>query len=1145
MDYDLHTQFDPRSEPVPESTLERLSAFAERWNGRVGREEQLSQSFLNDLCDALGTDRPHEGDGEYAFEHRIAIAHGAGHGKIDLYKAGHFLLEAKCGRNDRSEPGSAPVRGTKPYIAYIQRAYEDQARLYAASLSAPPPLVIVVDIGHRFWIWRRKEGRYAGFDSPECLSFTLDDLADEENARVLWAAFERPEILDVHRFQARVTEEVAETLAPLAASLEARIGDSQRVARFLIRCLFCMFAEDVALLPDQDFTKLLDLAARRVKPFHKTAAALFETMQTGGVFNMERVRRFNGALFRDTEAFELTEAELTALMNAAGLNWAHVEPAIFGTLIERALSARERQRLGAHYTPRSFVERLVRPTVEEPLRFRWNTVLARVRDLMGADLEHPTHDGALKEARELVDAFRAELAGLAILDPACGTGNFLYVSYAVLKELEYEVLAVRDRLEPIAGTLGLKGAAVVPGQFHGIEVDAFAAEIAQLVLWIGHLQWELRHTRFSQISDPVIPEQRSIEHRDALLTWESTTPRIDEHGAPVTRWDWRTFIEAPTHDGLIPDPNARVPVVDLHGVGRAPWPEADFIVGNPPFVGNKMMRDRLGDGYVEALRATYAEVPSTVDYVMYWWHRAGEATASGRTRRFGFITTNSIRQTFNRGVMAALLGDKKAPLRITLAVPDHPWVDDGADVRISMTAAERADGSSEPPLFAEVTAEDRGFEDLDVDRRRVPAIHVDLKVGVDVTQAVPLLANEGLSFQGMNLVGKGFRLTADEVRALGFDPADLPPVIKPYLNAREMMQTRQHRYVIDAFGLSAEELRDAYPSCYQWLLDRVKPERDRNNRASYRDRWWLFGEARGKLRAAWEGLGRYVMTPETSKHRVFDWSPAGTVPDHKLYAVCLDEWWAFGLLQSGAHSTWGLASGGRMGVGNDPTYNNTRCFLPFPFPDLTAAHRARLNDLGERLHTFRDAAKARNPKLTLTTQYNLLAALREGRKLTKKEQGLHAALGTSQLRDLHDALDAAVAEAYGWPTDLDDQQILARLVELNRARADEEARGTVRWLRPDRAPEQVQTQAVAKELQAKAQQKGAPKWPTDKQDPARTERVARVLSTVLHSPAPMTPEAIAQGFKGARRDQVQAIVDQLVSMSLLVKAGEGGAVRGV
>lgn len=1131
--------FDPAARHVPAETLERLQAFADNWYGKVGNEQQLSQSFLRELCHALGVPPPYTGEipeEDYTFESPVAAPGGSSRGRIDLYFKDHFILEAKCGRSNKSEPGSAPVRGSKAYVDYIKRAYLDQAHVYASLLPEPPPILIVVDVGWHFWIWRGFDGQYQPFHSPDRLDIPLDRIADEDMARVLLYCFEDPNALDPARYQARISEEAAEQIATLAKDLGDSGHDPEVVARFLMRCLFCMFAEDVDLLPAGHFTKLLVGALHRPELFQAEATRLFRVMDKGGDYNWENIRCFNGALFQDAEALPLDAKQVRVLADASALNWAHVDPAIFGTLLERALDPEERHRLGAHFTPRRYVERVVRAAVEEPLRAEWELVQARAHEV----LEEEGGEGskAQKAAQGILEAFLERLNQVRVLDPACGTGNFLYISYALLKGIEHEVMEELATLGGAQEGLALEGESVVPEHFLGIEVKEWAAEIAQLVLWIGHLQWKVLHLGLGHVRDPVLSPERSIQCRDALIDWDKVRPRTDTDGHPVLRWDGHSTKVHPVTGKDVPDESKMVQEREYIGVRQSSWPRADFVVGNPPFIGNKRMRELLGDAYAEAVRGAYPDVPKTVDFVMYWWHRAADLCHQGELRRFGLICTNSLRQTQNRQVLEAHM-KKDPPLRLVMAIPDHPWVDDGADVRISMTVAQRSDPSVQA-LARRGEVEEEGKRgkvkvEVPVAWRAVRQIHADLSSGPALSSAVKLEANVNVSFQGMNLVGKGFRLSREQVIELGYHPSALPPVIRPYLNTWEMMHRSKDRFVIDAFGLSAEELKERHPSAYQWLFDYVKPERDHNRRPSRKRNWWLFGETVGKLRRRLAGLQRYIVTPETSKHRVFQFLDVVVCPDHKLYAIVLDDAYYLGVLSSRAHVLWATSAGGRQGIGNDPTYNNTRCFLTYPFPVPSKEQRAVIAGLAEDLDAYRKRIQAEHPEAELTKMYNLLAKLRAGKQFTKKDRELHLKVGTDELRRLHDELDSAVTAVYGWPVDLSDEDLLERLVALNAERAAEEAAGTVRWLRPEydtgkAAPARQYDLITTKEEDRR------PAWPA-KTDPVA--QLAAVLGAVQAASGPMDAEAVASNFHNAPRQRVTEIMTLLAAQRLIVDVGGG------
>jgi hypothetical protein len=1122
-----------------------IADFIARWSASAAAERANKDLFLTELCDALGVPRPDPATGDvyrdtYVFEKSaFLLKEGprSSTGFVDLYKAGCFILEAKQGSNDASTRTGTARRGTGGWSNAMQEAF-GQALQYARTLDDPPPFLIVCDIGHCFDLYAAFDGSldYRPFPDPRRSRIFLSKLAD--HADTLRAIFLDPRSLDPAKHAAKVTRDIAGHLAELAKGLEAEGHEPERIARFLMRCLFTMFAEDAGLLPERIFTN--ELEKTWIKDPSKFAAgceSLWRAMEAGNDFGyLGKLLRFNGGLFQDPTALPLTRPDLERLLEAAKASWVAVEPAIFGTLLERALDPRERHRLGAHYTPRAYVERLVKPTIEEPVRAEWDTVRTQVHQLVA--------QGKEQDAREAVKGFLRHLCSIRVLDPACGTGNFLYVTLDFFKRLEGEVVKLLFDLGEKQESLAMAGGfTVTPAQFLGIEVKPWAREIANLVLWIGCLQWQLRSRGdASHFPEPVLREYGNIECRDAVLAWDRIEPVLDESGNPVTRWDGVTTKTSPVTGEQIPDDTARVPVVRYVNPSRAEWPRADYVVGNPPYVGNKRMRLALGDGYVEALRAAHDDVPETADLVMYWWNQAARLTSAGEILRFGLITTNSITQTFNRRIVQAWLGAKK-PVSIVFAIPDHPWVDsvDGADVRVAMTVA--ISGGREGELL-EVTTERAGDDDAAqiMFNRRIGRVHADLSIGAAVHAAVKLQANEGMSYQGPILVGEGFRLTPDELTALGIDKVALPSVVRPYVIGRDIVQRREERYVIDFFGLSEREAREAYPALHHHVLVRVKPERDENRMESRRRDWWIFGANAPKMRYALRGLRRFIVTVETSKHKPFVFLPEGVCPDHKLYAVASDDAYLLGVLSAKVHRVWALAAGGRLGVGNDPTWTNTTCFLPYPFPDSDAAHRARIRDLGERLDSHRAQRQQTVPTLTLTAIYNVLEKARSGASLTPAERRAYDdALGAT-LQQLHDELDAAVFDAYGWPHDLTDEQILERLVALNAERAEEERRGLIRWLRPEFQNPQGEKAAqgalvdVGGGKAAKSKKLAAQPAAWPKELPSRIAAVRTVLESRRGA---ASTEELAKAFRNAKRAEVASILESLSMLGLAVAKREG------
>jgi hypothetical protein len=653
---------------------------------------------------------------------------------------------------------------------------------------------------------------------------------------------------------------------------------------------------------------------------------------------------------------------------------------------------------------------------------------------------------ALKSA-----SFTTSCATCACSTPPAAAGNFLYVTLEHLKRLEGEVLNQLEALGEAQDKLALEGETVTLQQLRGIELNERAAALAELVLWIGYLQWHIRTRGNKAVAEPVIHDYGNIEHRDAVLECDDQELAYDEHGELLTRWDGQTYKPHPVTGALVPDEAALVPQWKYIRPRKAVWPQADFIVGNPPFIGAAPMRAALGDGYVEALRIVRRDVPESADFVMYWWSHAAALVSEGKARRAGLITTNSLRQTFNRRVVQAAIAQG---VGLAFAIPDHPWVDsaNGAAVRIAMTVAERAIQAGRLLMVIDEQPGEHGEVTVTLAERQ-GLIHADLTVGANVSGTRALQANSGISSRGVMLFGAGFIISPDEAARLGLGKIPgLDRHIRDYRNGRDLTDTPRGVKVVDTFGLTAEQLRTLYPAAYQWLLERVKPERDANRDAPIRENWWLHGRTRGEIRLALNGLDRYIATVETAKHRTFQFLDASILPDNKLIAIALTDPMCLGILSSAIHVSWALAAGSWLGFGNDPVYVKTRCFETFPFPDLdtglTPQLRERIAALAEQIDAHRKRQQAAHPGITLTGMYNVLEALREGRELTAKEKAIHEQGLVGVLKDLHDDLDAAVLAAYSL-TDVPQPEWLQRLVELNARRADEERRGIVRWLRPD------------------------------------------------------------------------------------------------
>jgi hypothetical protein len=1024
----------------------QIDTFLARWRAAGGSERANYQLFIADLCALLDVDSPQPAnedtrDNPYVFERRVIFHHGDGstsNGFIDCYKRGSFIGEAK-----KIRAGSE----TRQFDDALLRA-RGQAENYARHLPADegrPPFLVVLDVGNVIELYAEftcTGGSYTPFPDPRSHRIRLDDLSKPEIRARLQAVWHDPHSLDPARRTARATREIAVRLARVAQSLEGRY-QPERVAAFLSRCLFSMFAEDVGLLPKVDnegaFTGLLKTLQKAPEQFVPLVAELWKAMDEGkfSVAIRAQLPRFNGKLFKNPEVLPVDRGQIELMLEAAQADWAEVEPAIFGTLLESALNPLERHDLGAHYTPRAYVDRLVLPTVIEPLRANWHDTQAAALLL--------ANEGKLKDAADLVRAWHHKLCTTRVLDPACGSGNFLYVTLEHMKRLEGEVLDTLAQLGDTQQRLEVEGLTVDPHQFLGLEINPRAAAIAEMVLWIGYLQWHFRTQGSGLPPSPILRDFKNIECRDAVLSADAIAFATDDSGKPLTRWD-----------------------------GRSTKPH--------PVTGELVLEHHL---------------------------------------------------------------NAQPPLAIAWAIPDHPWVDaaSGAAVRIAMTVGQPGDA---PGVLETVVVE--GGNDDDAVHVELTAktgcIHADLRIGANVASATKLAANGGLSSMGVKLHGQGFVVTIEKAASLGFG-TDRCKHLVPFVTSRGLAQGGLGDYVIDFFGLTAEEARQTFPAAYQWVLERVKPERDQNNRSTYRENWWIFGEPRKDLRVALAGLQRFIATPRTAKHRVFTFLTTPCCAESEIVCLASDKAYSLGVLSSHVHQVWALAQGGTLE--DRPRYNNSRCFDTFPFPAASPEQQARIAALAEQLDTHRKRQQAAHPDLTLTGMYNVLAKLRSGEPLTAKDKTIHETGLVAVLRQLHDELDTAVLAAYGWPdlAPTATDALLDRLVALNAERSREEATGHIRWLRPDF---QNPSSTVNREKQAKMElpdnspsTAAIPPKPTEKRPwpPTLPEQV-RAIADAL-TPTPQDEPALAARFtgKGPWKKRLPEILAMLAALGR-AKQSDGG-----
>ena len=818
--------------------------FIRKWKANTRAERAAVQEHFIDLCALLNEPTPNTDPtgATYAFEKGATKATG-GEGWADVWKRACFGWEYKGKHKD------------------LEAAHR-QLLLYAGALENPP-LLITSDIER---IVIRTNWTNAVSARHEV---TLEDLQDPTKRALLKAAFSEPDRLRPTKTRQALTEQAAADFAELARRLRARGHDPQAVAHFVIRLVFCLFADDVALLPQGLFERMLNAAQANPARFADFASRLFRAMKDpGGEIDFTPVPWFNGGLFDDDTALALDLADIKLLARVAALDWAEIDPSILGTLFERGLDPDKRSQLGAHYTDREKIGRLVDATITRPLLAEWAGVKAGIAAALereAAAQNTRTKNKAAAEASAAYKGFLDRLRAFRVLDPACGSGNFLYLALLALKDLE-----VRASVEAEALGLPREFPQVGPEAVCGIEISPYAAELARVSVWIGHIQWA-RRNGLPLPSDPVLRPLQTIECRDAVLT---------PNGQP------------------------------------APWPKADAIIGNPPFLGDKAMIGTLGEDYTARLRAAYAgRLPGGVDLVCYWFERAREELAAGRTERVGLVATNSIRSGANRAVLKRIGEDAT----IYDARSDEPWTLDGAAVRVSLVAfAIKHDG---PTML---------------DGAIVAAIHPDLSAGsADLTQANSLGENEGISFIGTQKSGD-FDIGA--VTARSWLKAPLNPngrpnadVVRPWRNGLAITRRADDLWVVD-FGANMSEADATYfVAPFAHVLTAVKPFRETVRRDNHRSNWWRHGEARPGMRRALGPLSRYIATPRVAKHRLFVWLEAAIVPDCALVVIARDDDTTFGILHSRFHEAWALRLGSSLE--DRPRYTPNSTFETFPLPD--------------------------------------------------------------------------------------------------------------------------------------------------------------------------------------------------------------------
>ena len=969
-----------------------VHAFILKWSQAALTERSASQQHFLDLCEVLGHPKPAEMDPEgesFTFE-KGAAKYGGGSGWADVWKRGFFAWEYKRRHAD------------------LAAAY-DQLLRYREALENPP-LLVVCDMD-RIVVHTNFTNRPAVVHD-----IALKDLAKPENLEIVRAVFFDPKRLEPGTTREAITRDAASRIAAIAQTMRERGLDPHDVARFLDRIVFSLFAEDVNLLPRQIFTLLLRNSGDRPEVFARLVGELFQAMAHGGFWGADLIRHFNGNLFTNGPILTPTRDELKEIRKAAKLDWGAIDPSIFGTLFERGMDPDKRFQLGAHYTSREDIETLVEPVVMQPLRREWAGIRRVVENLLATGKREPSDKDRAKvpagglqgrtlrkarvEADLVLRRFWERLGQVQVLDPACGSGNFLYVTLQKLKDLEKEVI-LYSMTQGFPGFIPRVG----PWQLHGIEINPYAFELAQMSVWIGYLQW-IRNNGFGEPEDPVLRPMDTFECKDAILD--------------------------------LSDPeNPKEPE----------WPKVDFIVGNPPFLGTKKLRAGLGDDYVEAMFSLFGErIPNFSDLCCYWFEKARAQVASGLCRRAGLLATQGIRGGLNREVLKRI----KETGDIFFAESDRPWILDGASVHVSMIGFDNASET---------------YKSLD--GQLVEEINSNLTRLSDTTKSRVLLETKRIGFIADVKAGKfdiSQKMAIEWVNCPNPNGLCNSDVLVPWVNGLDTLRRPRGLWIID-FGTSMSlQQASLFELPFRHVEDLVKPERMKVKRERYGEIWWLHARPGHEMREQLSPLDRFLVTPIVSKHRLFVWMSSPTLPDHQLVAFAYSEDHYFGILHSWIHEIWSRAQGTQVRERESGfRYTPTTCFETFPFPrptpDQESAIAAAAKELDElRNHWLNPPEWTReevlefpgsvngpwarylhdpDPRGIGTVRYLRLVPRDEAAAEKLKARTLtHLYNQRPTWLDLaHRKLDEAVFAAYGWDPGMSDEEILERLLALNLERA--------------------------------------------------------------------------------------------------------------
>lgn len=903
--------------------LDRINDFVAYSKTLKGHEKQEAHEFCDHLFRAFG--HPGAGDAGAEFEVRVKGANGRTK-FIDLVWRPRLLIEMKS-RGERLQ-------------AHYRQAFD-----YWLYLVPERPKYVVLSNFDEFWIYDFN----VQLDEP-LDRVTVAELPDRFPAlNFLFPDDRKPQF---GNDRVAVTRAAADKVAQVFNSLVAR-GEEREVAqRFILQCVIAMFSEDFDLLPKGMFVELLD-DCRNGQSTFDLIGGLFRQMNTktparGGRF--QKVAYFNGGIFSTVEPLELEKTEIDLLADAASENWSKVAPPIFGTLFQSSMDKERRHAYGAHFTNEADIQKVVLPTIVRPWRQRIEAT-ETLKDLL---------------------ALTKELQEFRVLDPACGSGNFLYVAYRELVNLEMEVLAkIHDkfgkRARQAVGTASLVGTT----QFYGIDKDEFAVELAKVTLMLG-----------KRIA--------LAETHDNWFAARSELPFDFEEPLPLDNLDQNIRCD----DALFCD-----------------WPEADAIIGNPPYQSKNKMQQEFGPAYLNRLREHEPGVPGRADYCVYWFRRAhDELPEDGRA---GLVGTNTIRQNYSREGGLDYIVENDGT--ITEAVSTQVWSGD-AVVHVSIVNWIKGEEDGKKKLYWQ----QGDHVDSPWEMAEVEEINSSLTTSFDVGEAAVLRCNAESTacLQGQTHGHDGFLLEAEEgLRLLGEHP-EYGDVLFPYLNGREIvgnLGSQPERFVID-FGPMTVLQAQKYKGLFERLKKTVLPtreaaakdEEERNkealkanpkakvnrHHANFLRRWWCLSYARVELISQLGKVSRYIASARVTKRPIFVFVDSGIRPSDALQVFVFEDDYSFGILQSAAHWEWFKARCSTLK--GDFRYTSNTVFDTFPWPQSpTLADIRKVAEAGRELRKLRDE---------LTEQEELpLRDLYRSLELP----------GANPLKDAHLKLDAAVRKAYG------------------------------------------------------------------------------------------------------------------------------------